>query len=195
MKTVATDLPGVVQILPDVHRDHRGHLVVASAPDLLAAAHIPCRFVQDNISHSLPGVCRGLHYQLPPLSPEELSDEAMGQAKLIWVVRGRILDVSVDIRRGSPTFGRHAMVELGDDGPGAVFLPQGFAHGFYALEETDLLYKCSDVYRPDRERGIRFDDPDLAIPWPNSRPMLSERDRTLPHLARLADHDLPLFVS
>jgi dTDP-4-dehydrorhamnose 3,5-epimerase len=135
--------------------------------------------VQDN--HSLsrkPGVIRGLHFQLPPFA----------QAKLVRVVRGSVLDVVVDIRRGSPSFGHHATVTLSAGNGLQLFVPHGFAHGFCTLEpDTEVLYKVDAYYAPEHERGLLWNDPALAIPWPAAAPEISDKDRCWPSLSDLAD--------
>jgi dTDP-4-dehydrorhamnose 3,5-epimerase len=136
-------------------------------------------FVQDNHSRSTRGVLRGLHYQMPPA----------GQAKLVRVVLGEVWDVAVDIRHGSPTFGRWVGVTLSAENRRQLYVPVGFAHGFCVISEVaEFLYKASSYYAPDLERGIAWDDPDLAIPWPVAGPTLSARDRSHPRLADAA-HD------
>src|SRR5690606_32677398 len=133
-------------------------------------------FVQDNWSRSARGVLRGLHLQHP--NP---------QGKLVSVLRGEALDVAVDVRAGSPSFGRHVAVRLSGDSPRQLFVPRGFAHGFLALSDTvDLLYKCDGYYSPADEIVVRWDDPDLAIAWPVTDPVLSARDAAAPRLAALA---------
>ena len=138
------------------------------------------RFVQDNCSFSRGGVVRGLHYQ-----------RHQPQAKLITVMQGRVLDVIVDIRKNSETFGQHVTIELSDRNKEILYVPIGFAHGFAVLSESALFhYKCSDYYCPDGERGIRWDDPDLGIEWGIDRPTISERDAGLPRLKDVAVEDL-----
>ncbi|HKP12770.1 MAG TPA: dTDP-4-dehydrorhamnose 3,5-epimerase, partial [Blastocatellia bacterium] len=141
------------------------------------------RFVQDNHARSARGTLRGLHYQI-----------GRPQAKLCRVVRGAVLDVVVDVRRGSPTFGRHAAEELSDENMRMVYVPPGFAHGYAVLTETaEFLYKCSDFYFPRHERGVLWSDPALAINWRVSEPTLSAKDRAHPPLAEIAAAELPLF--
>jgi dTDP-4-dehydrorhamnose 3,5-epimerase len=180
MKIVTTDLPGVLILEPDVHRDERGFLLETYAEHRFLEAGIEARFVQDNHSRSAANVLRGLHYQL-----------GRGQAKLISVVRGRLIDVVVEIRPGSPLFARHVQVEISASSPRLLFIPPCFAHGFYVLEDADVTYKCSDRYRPELERGIVWNDPALGIRWPTTTPLLSARDRALPRLDQLGPEDLP----
>lgn len=170
-------LPGVVEVLPRRHGDARGFFSETWREDEFTAAGLPAGFVQDNHSYSAsPGVLRGLHYQLPPRA----------QDKLVRVTRGRAFDVAVDIRRGSPTFGKWAGVELSAEKWNQILVPKGFAHGFVALEpDTELLYKVTDYYSPAHDRSIRFDDPQIGIDWPidTATLILSDKDRAAPLLA------------
>ena len=183
MKLVSTGLPGVVLIEPAVFGDDRGWFMESfNAPRLDAGLHelgLPPApaFVQDNHSCSQAGVLRGLHYQLPPHA----------QGKLVRVTHGRAWDVAVDIRHGSPTFGRWTGAELTADNRLQLWIPPGFAHGFVALEDdTHFLYKTTDVYARDCERAIRWDDPALGIAWPlppGVSPRLAPKDQAAPCLA------------
>jgi dTDP-4-dehydrorhamnose 3,5-epimerase len=177
----ATAIAGVVLIRPRKFGDNRGHFAETYNAADYAALGVDVPFVQDNQSLSAAaGTVRGLHYQLPPAA----------QAKLVRVVRGRILDVAVDIRRASPTFGRHVKAILSSENFHQLFIPPGFAHGFVTLEpQTEVLYKVSSYYSPAHERGIAFDDPELAIAWPVARDeaTLSARDRRFPRLAEARD--------
>ena len=167
-------IPDVVLVEPVVFRDERGLFKeVYKRTDFLANG-IPYDFVQVNVSVSRRGVVRGLHYQLRP----------MEQGKLITVLRGRIFDVAVDIRRGSPWFGRYVAVELSEDNHRALWIPPGFAHGFQALEDgTVVLYLVTKEYSPQHERCVRWDDPEIGIPWPiREGVVLSEKDRRCPPL-------------
>lgn len=160
---------------PRVFEDGRGFFFEAYHRDSFAQKGIPDTFVQDNQSCSQKGILRGLHYQIPPKA----------QAKLVRVVRGKIFDVAVDIRKNSPTFGRHAHLIMGADDKKTLYVPAGFAHGFCALEDgTEVLYKVSDFYSPEHERGILWSDPALAIPWPlpPASLVLSAKDKTYPLL-------------
>lgn len=172
MRVIATELPGVRVIEPRIFDDERGFFLEVHARHKFVEAGIDVDFVQDNHSHSRAGVLRGLHYQL-----------GVGQAKLIKLMTGRVLDVAVDIRRGSPTFRRWVAVELDARAHRMIFIPAGFAHGFYTLEEADVIYKCTDRYRPELERGVAWDDPELAIEWPARDPLLSPKDAALPRLS------------
>lgn len=177
MKVIPTALPGVLQIEPVVHRDARGFFFEAYRTDRYRDAGIDVTFVQSNHSRSVKGTLRGLHWQDPPHA----------QAKLIRVVVGEVFDVAVDIRLSSPTFGRWVGVTVTASNFRQLFIPAGFAHGFCVLSEVaELEYQCSDVYDAESERGLRWDDPDLAIDWPlTTSPIVSERDRKHPSLAEL----------
>jgi dTDP-4-dehydrorhamnose 3,5-epimerase len=172
------ELDGLLEIRPARFGDERGFFSEVWREDRLAEAGIHVAFVQDNHSYSQArGVLRGLHYQLPPAA----------QDKLVRVSRGAIFDVAVDIRSGSPTFGRWAGIVLSAAEWNQLFVPKGFAHGFVTLEEdTEVLYKASAAYAPELERAIRFDDPAIAIEWPvdASGLTLSEKDRSAPFLAQ-----------
>lgn len=157
MKLIHTDIEGVFIIEPKLFIDERGYFFEAfNSKRFEELSGIRTAFVQDNESRSARGVVRGLHFQLPPHA----------QSKLVRVVRGRIIDVAVDIRRGSPTFGRHVAVELSDENHRQLFIPRGFAHGFSVLEGDAIVeYKCDNYYTPEAEGAIRWDDPELAINW------------------------------
>lgn len=157
MKLINTDIEGVYIIEPRLFEDERGYFFEAFSERKFAElTGIGTHFVQDNESRSARGVVRGLHFQLPPHA----------QSKLVRVVRGTILDVAVDIRRGSPTFGRHVAVELSEHNHRQLFIPRGFAHGFSVLEGDAIVeYKCDNYYAPESEGSIRWDDPTLAIDW------------------------------
>ena len=180
MRTEPTRLEGPLLIEPDVHGDARGFLAETYRADEMVALGIDHAWVQDNHSRSQRGVVRGMHLQLGP-----------GQAKLVGCARGAILDVVVDVRRGSPTYGEWEAVELDDERAARLYVPIGFAHGFCVLSDTaDVVYKCSSYYDPALERGIAYDDPDLAIEWPALDLIVSDRDRQAPRLAQIAD-ELP----
>ena len=176
MKVVGTDIPGVVVVEPRVFGDARGWFAEQYNAERYRAAGIDAAFVQDNESFSAKGVVRGLHWQAAPYT----------QAKLVRVVQGAVWDVVVDIRRGSPTLGRHVAVTLSAENRRQLYIPRGFAHGFIVLEDDTLFsYKCDRLYCPSAERGLRFDDPALGIVWPEvGVPLtLSEKDRRHPLLA------------
>lgn len=183
MRIVPTDLPGVLIIEPKVFADARGYFVETWQSARYAEAGMPAEMVQDNLSSSICGVIRGLHYQFP-----------QPQAKLVQVLDGEILDVAVDVRRGSPTFGRSVVVKLNSDEKRQVFLPTGFAHGFAVLSPTAVVaYKCSSPYAPQYDRGVRWNDPDLQIDWTIAEPILSQKDANLPFLRDIAAELLPMY--
>jgi dTDP-4-dehydrorhamnose 3,5-epimerase len=177
VRVVPTELPGVLLIEPDVYRDSRGFFLETYHADRYRALGIDLPFVQDNHSRSVYGTVRGLHLQV-----------ARPQGKLIRVIEGEIFDVAVDVRRGSPTFARWAGVVLSADSFLQCYLPCGFAHGFSVLSPVaQVEYKCTDVYDPDTQVGIAWDDPALAIPWRVDTPVVSERDRLNPSLAAVIE--------
>ena len=177
MEVIPTRLAGLVTLQPKVFDDQRGFFLETYSQERYAAAGVDVEFVQDNHSRSVRGAVRGLHMQLPP-----------GQAKLVSCARGSALDVAVDLRKGSPTFGQWEAVELDDVLHRQLYIPVGFAHGAMALTEgMDLTYKVSSYYDPAAELGIAWDDPDLAIPWPLPDAIVSARDRANPTLAAIVD--------
>ena len=181
MKFTRTAIEDVVIIEPKVFGDHRGYFVETFRADKLEEfLGYKIDFCQDNESKSKKGVIRGLHYQLPPYA----------QTKLVRVIKGRVLDVAVDIRKGSPTFGRYVAVELSEENKKQLLVPRGFAHGFVVLEdETIFAYKVDSYYSPECDRGIAFDDPDIGIDWrlPRSELLLSEKDTKQPKLSETSD--------
>ena len=182
MKVAATNLPGVLLVEPDVFCDARGFFLETYHREKYAAAGIHASFVQDNHSHSTRGTLRGLHAQC-----------RRPQGKLVRAVRGWMFDVAVDIRVGSPCFGRWTGAMLSGDNFRQLYIPPGFAHGFCVLsEEVDVEYKCTDVYAPEDEITIAWDDPAIGIAWPVTVPVLSEKDRSAPQLSKLRDR-LPSF--
>ena len=177
MERLPTRLDGLVLLAPTVHGDERGFFVETFRADAWAAAGVPTEFVQDNHSRSRRGTLRGIHFQTHP-----------GQGKLVRVARGRVYDVVVDLRRGSPTFGQWEGIELDDERALQLWIPVGFGHGFCVTSEVaDFVYKCDAYYDPEKERGIRYDDPDIGIEWPAVDLMPSERDASAPRLAEVAD--------
>ena len=175
MEVIETEIAGVVILEPRLFRDDRGYFFEAFSEREFGEKVRPVHFVQDNESKSTCGVLRGLHFQKPPHA----------QSKLVRVIRGRVLDVAVDIRRGSPTFGRHVAVELTGENHRQLFIPRGFAHGFSVLsDEAVFQYKCDNYYAPHSEAALAWDDPDLGIDWqvPAERILLSEKDRHHPRL-------------
>ncbi|MFO0959103.1 MAG: dTDP-4-dehydrorhamnose 3,5-epimerase [Isosphaeraceae bacterium] len=176
MNVVPTALPGVVIIEPRAFRDDRGHFFESFSAAKYREAGLPDRFAQDNISFSKAGVLRGLHYQLPN-----------AQGKLVSALRGSVFDVAVDIRRGSPTFGRWVGMVLSDENLRQMYIPEGFAHGFAVLSECAVFhYKCTASYDPQSEGSILWDDPDLGIDWPIRDALLSPKDAAAPRLAHIA---------
>ena len=177
MKISETPLPGVLLIEPKVFGDARGFFLETWNRERYLSAGFPeVTFVQDNFSHSRQGTLRGLHFQ-----------RQHPQGKLVYVVRGAIFDVVVDIRTGSGSFGRWYGVELSAENHRQIWIPPGFAHGFCVLsDEADFCYKCTDSYHPEDEGGIIWNDPDIGIAWPVIDPLLSEKDRRYPRLAELA---------
>jgi dTDP-4-dehydrorhamnose 3,5-epimerase len=178
VSTISVNLPRL--IVPKRHIDDRGWFSEIFHQERFRDIGITDHFVQDNQSSSKQtGTLRGLHFQLPPAA----------QAKLVTVVKGRILDVAVDIRRGSPTFGQHVSTELSAETGRQLYVPIGFAHGFLTLEnDVVVMYKASHYYAPTHERGIRWNDPDIAFPWPlkDANIIISEKDRQLPLLQQFA---------
>ncbi len=178
MNVKETALPGLLILEPQVFRDTRGYFLESWREESFRQAGISCHFVQDNESQSSFGVVRGLHWQAMPYT----------QAKLVRVIQGTVLDVSVDLRKGSPTFGRHVAVELSGENKRQLFIPRGFAHGFAVLSPQAIFaYKCDNPYRPEAERGLKFDDPALGIDWRLSPGewILSEKDQKHPPLNQI----------
>jgi dTDP-4-dehydrorhamnose 3,5-epimerase len=182
MRFLPTELPGVILVEPDVFRDERGFFLETYHVEKYRSGGIPGPFVQDSHSRSVHATLRGLHLQV-----------GRPQAKLVRVVEGEIFDVAVDVRRGSPTFGRWVGITLSAENFRQCYVPAGFAHGFSVLSETaQVEYKCTEVYDRDSELGIAWDDPALAIQWPVRQPVLSDRDRNNPRLSLVKDR-LPAF--
>jgi dTDP-4-dehydrorhamnose 3,5-epimerase len=186
MKRIDLSLPGVFVIEPAIFRDNRGFFLESYHEEKFRALGVEEAFVQDNHSSSTRHTLRGLHYQL-----------RQPQAKLCRVVRGEVLDVAVDIRRGSPTFGQWTSTRLSAETHRQVYIPAGFAHGFLVLSETaEFLYKCSAFYDPEDQHGIAWDDPQLAIDWSlTAAPHLSAKDSDSPRLAELDRSRLPVYAA
>jgi dTDP-4-dehydrorhamnose 3,5-epimerase len=183
MKVIESDLPGCLVLEPQVFGDERGFFYESFNRDKLAAYGLQPTFVQGNVSSSARGVLRGLHYQWP-----------QPQGKLVSVLEGEVWDVAVDIRRGSPTFGRWTAVVLSAENKRHFWIPEGFAHGFVTLSERALFtYLCTATYDRAADAGIRWDDPALAIDWPVSTPLLSDKDARAPLLGDVAEDRLPVF--
>jgi len=183
MNTKETKLPGVLILEPDVFSDERGFFLETWNSTRYENAGIQGPFVQDNVSFSKKGVLRGLHFQYP-----------QSQGKLVQVLSGEVVDVAVDIRVGSPTFGHWVSEVLSDANHRQMYIPPGFAHGFCVTSETAIfLYKCTDFYNPETESGIIWDDPDLNIGWPVKEPVLSSKDADYHRLKDLRPDKLPHF--
>ena len=189
MNIIHTDIPGVVILEPRVFGDERGYFMEAFSDRVFGEQVLKTRFVQDNESSSCYGVVRGLHYQRAPHA----------QSKLVRVVSGRVVDVAVDIRHGSPTFGHHVAVELSGENHRQLFIPRGFAHGFAVLSERAVFqYKCDAYYAPESEGGIAWDDPALGIDWrlPAGEAILSPKDQCRCPLSEAPadfDYNIPLY--
>jgi len=182
MVVTETPLPGVLLLTPKIHGDGRGFFLESFHAKTFASLGIPHLYVQDNHSRSGKGVTRGLHFQ-----------RRHGQGKLVRVVTGGVYDVAVDLRKGSPTFGRWFGAVLSDENKRMMYIPEGFAHGFQVLsEQADFFYKCTDFYDPEDEGGIFWNDPDLAIDWPLSDVMVSGKDAKLLPLREASPEKLPL---
>ena len=171
------DIEGLIVFNHETFCDHRGYFMeLYNELRLNKAIHEDVSFVQDNISNSHKNVVRGLHFQAPPFA----------QGKLVKVLKGKIMDIVVDIRKESVTYGKHLKIELSEQNHTQLWIPEGFAHGYYVMTQTaEIAYKCSDIYHPEDEQGIRWDDSDIGIEWPGTEPVLSERDINLPILHSL----------
>ncbi|MBR1666525.1 MAG: dTDP-4-dehydrorhamnose 3,5-epimerase [Bacteroidaceae bacterium] len=178
MKVIETKIQGLLIIEPRVFRDERGYFFESYSQRDFEAQVGDVHFVQDNESMSTRGVIRGLHFQRPPFT----------QTKLVRVVSGTVLDIAVDIRKGSPTYGQHVAVELSGENQRQFFIPKGFAHGFAVLSDTAVFqYKCDEFYHPEADGGIQLDDPSLGIDWriPPAEAIRSQKDLTLPLLSEI----------
>jgi dTDP-4-dehydrorhamnose 3,5-epimerase len=177
VKFTPTAIPDVVMIELDVHKDQRGYFLETYHRKKYTDAGIDANFVQDNSSFSTKGTLRGMH-----------SQRTQQQGKLVRCQKGAIYDVAADVRRGSPTFGQWVAVELTEENARQLWVPEGFVHGFYTLSETAMMeYKCTDLYAPNDELGIVWNDPDLAIEWPVKDPVLSPKDAVYPRFAAVQD--------
>jgi dTDP-4-dehydrorhamnose 3,5-epimerase len=184
LRKVETALPGVLLIEPDVLADARGFFLESYHQRKFAELGITDSFVQDNHSRSVKGTVRGLHYQLK-----------FPQAKLCRVIQGEVLDVVVEIRQGSPNFGKWAGFVLSAETRQMIYVPAGFAHGFAVLSDTaEFLYKCSDFYHPEDERGVLWSDPGIGIDWQVKSPLLSRKDQLYPRLQQVAPEELPSLL-
>lgn len=184
MKVIPTALPGCVVIEPTVFDDGRGFFFESWNAERFGQHGLPTSFVQSNVSRSSKGVLRGLHYQWP-----------RPQGKLVSVLEGEVYDVAVDIRRGSPTFGKWEAVLLSAENKRQFWIPEGFAHGFAVLSEHVLFsYLCTDVYVKEADAAIRWNDADIAVDWPVSGPVLSSKDEGAPVLAAIPEDHLPVYL-
>lgn len=189
MEIVKTDIEGVVIIEPRIFKDSRGYFFESFKDNEFQEKICRTTFIQDNESYSSYGVVRGLHFQKPPFA----------QSKIVRVIKGAVLDVAVDLRKGSPTYGQHVAIELNEDNHRQIFIPRGFAHGFAVLSDEVLFqYKCDQYYAPQSEGGIAWDDPSLHIDWriPADKVILSDKDRKLPLLKDYHsdfDINIPLY--
>jgi dTDP-4-dehydrorhamnose 3,5-epimerase len=182
MNVERATLPGLLLVSPTIHRDRRGSFQETWSRRRYLDAGLP-EFVQDNLVVSNRGVLRGLHYQLP-----------REQGKLVTIVLGEVFDIAIDIRVGSPTFGRWAGFPLSSEGGAALYVPPGYAHGYAVVSDVAIVsYKCSDYYDPAAEKGLLWSDPALGIDWPIADPGLSEKDRAAPTLADIPAEQLPRF--
>lgn len=183
MKVIQTELEGVVILKPKVFGDDRGYFMETWSRSRYEEAGIREAFCQDNVSFSRKGILRGLHFQCP-----------QAQGKLVSVVSGEVFDVAVDIRVGSPMFGRYVDVMLSEDNHKQIYIPPGFAHGFCVMSDTArFTYKCTAYYNTATEGGVIWDDPDIGIDWPVEDPLLSEKDLQLPRLKDIPAEKLPRF--
>ena len=183
LQVIATALPGVLLIKPRAFADPRGYFMETYRQNVLAEAGIGETFVQDNHSHSSRGVLRGLHYQL-----------RHPQAKLCRVAQGEVLDIAVDIRTGSPSFGKWVSAVLSAENHAQLYIPKGFAHGFVVRSETaDFLYKCSDYFDAGDDRGVLWNDPQIGIDWETASPILSDKDQRYLPLSQIALDQLPPY--
>lgn len=180
MEFVPRSIPDVLLIKPQVYEDKRGFFLETFRKSYFSEQGIEIEFVQDNMSASTRGVIRGLHYQIQNQ-----------QAKLLMVPKGKILDVAVDLRKGSPTFGKYVSAVLSGENKHQLFIPTGFAHGYAVLADDTLVsYKCSDYYNPEGERGLYWNDPELDIDWQVEDPIISEKDQKQPKLDEIPTKDL-----
>ncbi len=172
MEFIQTAIPDVILIKPKVIEDQRGFFMESYHIEKFALGGIDYTFVQDNHAKSVQNTLRGLHFQVN-----------FPQAKLLRCLRGKVFDVAVDIRKDSSTFGKWIGEELSEENKYQLFIPEGFAHGYYVLSESaEIAYKCSEIYHPEDEQGLRWDDPDIGIEWPGIDPIMSEKDQQLPFL-------------
>ncbi len=183
MKISETEIPGVLIFEPKVFEDDRGFFLETWRKDKYAEAGVKEDFVQDNVSFSMRGTLRGLHFQNPH-----------GQGKLVQVLTGQVFDVAVDVRIGSPSFGKWVGIELSGEDHRQMYIPPGFAHGFCVMSEKALFsYKCTDYYAAECDFGIAWNDPDIGIEWPIADPVLSQKDAKNPRLSQVTEKNLPTY--
>tara|TARA_B110000008_G_C16893830_1_gene533915 strand:+ start:653 stop:1210 length:558 start_codon:yes stop_codon:yes gene_type:complete len=183
MKLLPTSIPDIIIIKPDIFGDDRGFFCETYSEERYKSLGINAKFYQDNLSLSENNVLRGLHYQYKNT-----------QGKLVYVLKGEVLDVAVDIRLGSPTFGKFFSSILSEENKLQMWVPPGFAHGFYVISETALFcYKCTDYYNAEAEISIKWNDPNICIDWPTKNPILSKKDINAPLLNQLPEDRLPLY--
>ncbi len=183
MEVKETKLPGVLLLQPKVFKDERGAFLESWHDERYTALGVPGPFVQDNVSRSVKGVLRGLHFQHPN-----------DQGKLVQVLRGEVFDVAVDVRKGSPTFGQWAGATLSANNAHQLWIPEGFAHGFCVTSpEAVFAYKCTEYYHRASERAVLWNDPDISIEWPTRNPELSDKDRAAPRLKDIEEVHLPAY--
>ena len=172
MQFYSSDIQGLIEIVPRIFTDERGIFFESHNQKVFEENNLPIAFVQDNQSFSVKGTLRGLHFQRPPYA----------QGKLVRAIRGKILDVAVDMRPASPTFGQHATFVLDGNAHRMLYIPEGFAHGFLALEDSIVTYKCTQLYHKASEGGVVWNDPQLNVRWGIAEPIVSEKDQLLPTL-------------
>jgi dTDP-4-dehydrorhamnose 3,5-epimerase len=175
MQVIETGIKGLVEIIPAIYKDSRGWFYEFYNQNTFQKAGVPTNFVQENASFSTKGVIRGMHFQLPPFQ----------QGKLVTVLSGKVIDVAVDLRKGSKTFGQVYYCELTSEKRNMLMVPEGFAHGFVTLEDTLFYYKCTNFYNKPLESGVVWNDPQLNIQWGIKNPIVSEKDNELPTLDEL----------
>ena len=169
MEFKKTSIQGLLEIIPTILKDERGWFLESYSKDKFDKLKLELTFLQDNLSFSKAGVLRGLHFQIPPFE----------QGKLVKVIQGKVLDVAVDVRPESPTFGKYEKVILSSEKQNMFYIPEGFAHGFFAIEDSYLFYKCTKTYSSKHDTGISYNDPDLGIDWNIDKPIVSEKDKNL----------------
>jgi len=178
-----TSIPELLIIQPTIHKDNRGYFIESYKHSEFESNGLRTDFLQQNQTKSSKGVLRGLHYQLN-----------YGQGKLVWVSQGKVMDIALDIRKDSPTFGCYESIILDDESHKRFYIPEGFAHGFYVLSEKAIFqYMCTEIYHPEDEYGILWNDPDICIKWPDGDKLVSDSDKQLPSLKEINLKNLPNF--